>query len=160
MDYDFKALAAPFPEADIEWRIQQSGKKTNGEIWAQVLPYISARAVQDRLDDVIGPMNWQNKFDFIGNDILCAYGIRGENGEWVWKWNGAKKTDIEEFKGGLSSAEKRTAVELGIGRYLYNLENTYATITDKGKNRAKLKDGTLFRWDPPKLPTWALPASR
>ncbi|EFL6856235.1 recombinase, partial [Escherichia coli] len=61
-----------------------------------------------------------------------------------------------------SGAMKRAAVQWGIGRYLYNLEEGFAqTSLDKkqGWHRAKLKDGTGFYWLPPSLPGWAIPAS-
>lgn len=57
---------------------------------------------------------------------------------------------------------KRAAVQWGIGRYLYNLEEGFAqTSLDKkqGWHRAKLKDGTGFYWSPPSLPGWAMPTS-
>ncbi|ECQ3618093.1 recombinase, partial [Salmonella enterica] len=63
---------------------------------------------------------------------------------------------------GRSGAMKRAAVQWGIGRYLYNLEEGFAqTSLDKkqGWHRAKLKDGTGFYWLPPSLPNWAMPAS-
>ena len=47
-------LRIPFPEEDIEWRIQQSGL-SNGMPWALVLAYVTNRAIMDRLDDVVGP---------------------------------------------------------------------------------------------------------
>jgi hypothetical protein len=54
---------------------------------------------------------------------------------------------------------KRAAVQWGIGRYLYDLEEGWAVICEKDKeaNHAKTKDGLEFHWKPPPLPTWALP---
>jgi hypothetical protein len=83
--------------------------------------------------------------------------------EWVTKEDGAEQTDLESFKGGLSSAIKRAAVVWGIGRYLYDLEEGYAEIVEKGTKGAhygKLPDktgGDQFHWFPPRLPSWALP---
>jgi hypothetical protein len=75
----------------------------------------------------------------------------------VTKWDGAENTDIEAVKGGLSGAMKRAAVQWGIGRYLYDLDEGWANIHDRGRHSAKDKNNKWFKWDPPELPPWALP---
>jgi hypothetical protein len=157
-------LKRPFPPEDIEWRIQRSGMK-EGKPWAMVLAYVTNRAIQDRLDIVIGPENWRNIYKpGPAGGVLCGIAIRLEGRGWITKWDGAENTDIESIKGGLSGAMKRAAVQWGIGRYLYNLEAGFANFHDNGKHRDYIKvsrnsnDGAWFRWDPPPLPEWALPA--
>lgn len=153
---DFAALAAPFHPDDLEWRVQTSGEK-NGRPWALVLTYITNRAIQDRLDAVVGPENWRNTFaPGPTGGVMCGISIKIGD-EWVTKWDGAENTDVEAVKGGLSGAMKRAAVQWGIGRYLYRLDESFAQISDAGRFRGKTKDGTTFRWDPPALPQWALP---
>jgi hypothetical protein len=88
---------------------------------------------------------------------MCGLSIRVGD-EWVTKWDGAENTDVEGVKGGLSGAMKRAAVQWGIGRYLYALEETFAVISERGRFRGRTKDQKLFRWDPPELPDWAVPA--
>ena len=158
---DLQKLRDPFAAGDIEWRVQRSGKKGD-KLWAMVLAYVTNRAIMDRLDAVCGPESWANEFTVgPGGGILCGIAIRVQ-GEWVKKWDGADNTDVEAVKGGLSSAMKRTAVQWGIGRYLYNLEAGWANIHKDGKHRdrVKLDSGSYepFKWDPPPLPSWALPA--
>lgn len=158
---DWNKLKEPFPEKDIEWRIMRSGKNAKG-IWAMCLAYITNRAIMDRLDDIVGPENWRNEFIPAPNGgVLCGisifYANRGEYGVWITKWDGAENTDIEAIKGGLSGAMKRAAVQWGMGRYLYNLEEGFATITDSGRFRATTKEKEAFKWNPPALPEWALP---
>lgn len=152
---DLKLLADPFPESDVEWRVQSSGVKGDA-VWARVLAYITNRAIMERLDDVCGPENWRNEYKH-GPDgaVLCGISIKVA-GEWVTKWDGAENTDIEAVKGGLSNAMKRAGVQWGIGRYLYQLEEGFANCSG-GPHFAKTKDGTTFRWTPPALPLWALP---
>jgi hypothetical protein len=48
-------------------------------------------------------------------------------------------------------------VQWGIGRYLYALDESFATVHENGRFRGKTKQGSDFRWDPPALPAWALP---
>lgn len=161
---NLEALKAPFPEEDIEWRIAQAGKKGNGQIWARCLAYVQARAIMNRLDEVCGPQNWKSTYRFIvgaqgiAAGVICELSIK-IGGEWITKEDGAEQTDIESFKGGISSALKRAAVSWGIGRYLYNLEEGFARVVTNGREGkyAKLKDGTEYYWAPPALPSWALP---
>lgn len=152
---DFKALHDPFPAEDIEWRVQSCGEK-NKKPWAIVLAYVTSRAIQERLDEICKPENWQLEIKQIDGGYMAGIGIK-HDGEWVWKWDGAQKTDIEPLKGGISGAVKRAAVHWGIGRYLYALKATFADVTDRGDYKGKTKEGTHFKWNPPKLPVWALP---
>ncbi|PAE14614.1 hypothetical protein CHH91_18475, partial [Virgibacillus sp. 7505] len=53
------------------------------------------------------------------------------------------------------------AVQFGIGRYLYNLEESWVDIKkEKGRyyhRSGKGNDEIKGYWDPPQLPAWALP---
>lgn len=166
MAIDFKALQAPFPPEDIEWREQRNGVK-DGRPWAFVLAYITNRAIQNRLDEVVGPLNWKNEFhQGPGGGVVCGISIK-DGDQWVTKYDGADNTDIESVKGGLSDAMKRAAVQWGIGRYLYRLEANFAKVSEQGSHRGVAyasdadrkarKNPVYFRWDPPELPAWALP---
>jgi len=160
-----KELAKPFPYADVEFRLQSAGiKKGDGKPWGMVLCYITARAVQERLDDVFGLTGWSSKMIPVNfpneQGFLCEIDAT-INGETISRSDGAPFTAIESFKGGISDAFKRTAVQLGIGRYLYNLKDMWALFHDKGIYSAKIKmdDGKYkyFKWYPPKLPAFAIP---
>jgi hypothetical protein len=156
-EIDYKALQAQFPAGEIEWRLQQAGEK-NGRIWGICVPYVTNRAIQSRLDEVVGPEGWKNEFrPGPGGGVMCGISVRVGD-EWVTKWDGAENTDIEGVKGGLSGAMKRAAVQWGIGRYLYGLDESFATVHDQGRFRGKTREGKPFRWDPPPLPAWALPS--
>ena len=142
---NLNALQAPFASSDIEWRIGQAGE-TNSKVWATALAYLTSRAVMDRLDAVCGPENWKNEYrPGPAGGILCGISIRCGDG-WITKWDGAENTQVEAVKGGLSDALKRTAVQWGIGRYLYNLPMAFATIAPDSERKAnkgsyKLKTG-------------------
>ena len=156
---DLSKLKDCFEPNDIEWRLQQCGKTKEGKIWGMALAYVTNRAIMNRLDEVCGPENWKNEFKAAPDGgILCGISIKVGD-EWVTKWDGAENTDIEAVKGGLSGAMKRAAVQWGIGRYLYNLEESWINENEKGVYRGKTKDGTTFRWNAPTLPDWALPKS-
>lgn len=161
-------LAEPFAPNDIEWRIGQAGVGNKG-VWAKVLAYVTNRAIMQRLDDVCGPENWRNEYRYEANGaVLCGISIftrvPDREPQWVTKWDGAENTDIEAVKGGLSNAMKRCGVQWGIGRYLYDLEEGWATVGENEQNYAPGKADSNgkkgyppFRWSPPKLPAWAQP---
>jgi hypothetical protein len=157
-------LQAPFEPEEIEWRIGRSGSGNKG-IWATALAYIQNRAIMNRLDTIFGPYGWKNEFREwkSGKGQLCIISVKSHDGEWVSKQDGADDTQIEGTKGGLSDSMKRAAVQWGIGRYLYNLEETWVVTQEKkpqnlsGWNYATTKDKKSFYWQNPKLPAWALP---
>lgn len=128
------ALEYPFTASEIEWRVLRATKdKTKG----QVAAFVDSRAIQKRLDDVLGRENWQNRLCTVpGKDNgstthICEIRIfYADRGEWITKSDGAGCTDIEPIKGGLSNAFKRAASMWGIGRYLYNLTGIWIPIKD------------------------------
>jgi hypothetical protein len=160
---DLGRLTEPFPAADIEWRVGRSGIASSGKPWAFVLAYVTARAVQQRLDEVCGPENWRPEYVFHqgpGGGVVCKLWIRVD-GEWIAKEDGAEQTDIEAFKGGISGALKRAASVWGLGRYLYGLEESFARFVEDGTQGAykvKVENKWLY-WLPPELPSWALPSN-
>lgn len=135
-------LKVPFPVNKIHWRV---GATTGDKSKGIALAYIDARDVMGRLDEVCGPENWQCEYPFEG---CCRIGIKID-GEWVWKSNGAGKTDFEGEKGQYSDAFKRAAVLWGVGQYLYDLPNEWVPIKQQG--RSYVINGV------PKLPDWATP---
>jgi len=136
----FDKLARPFPVNAIHWRIGSTNvkkiRRETGDPNARPtkgipLAYIDARDVYNRLTDVMGAFNWQCRYPFEG---CCEIGIKDPNtGEWIWKSNGAGKTDIEGEKGQYSDSFKRAAVPWGIGIYLYDLPNEWVNLDQYGK---------------------------
>lgn len=130
-------LARPFAPEDLEWRIQVTSRdKTSG----LAIPYVTNRAIQDRLDEVVGPENWYNDYKpWHGNgkkdSQLCGISIYIEGKGFVTKWDGAEDTDIEPVKGGLSDSMKRAAVQWGVGRVLYKMTKPlWVRIEQKGNS--------------------------
>ena len=142
-------LSAPFPAADVEWRIQHAAQDKKRGL---AVPYLQSRAIQSRLDAVVGPYNWKAEYKPWHNvggagSQLCGIAVYcEERGEWVQKWDGAENTDIEPVKGGISDSFKRAAVLWGIGRYLYGLAATWVDVEQRGKNYAII-DKELRRLD-------------
>lgn len=131
-----EALAAPFADADIEWRLQWTDEQNSGGL---AVPYLTNRAIQNRLDAVVGIDGWKNDYVPWHSDGKKASQICGisiyfpQRGEWVQKFDGAENTDIEAIKGGLSDSMKRAAVQWGLGRYLYSTDSVYVSTEKRGK---------------------------
>lgn len=138
-------LQAPFKAEEIEWRVGSTNKDKSKGL---ALAYVTNRAMQNRLDDVFGVFGWQNEFkEWRGNSQICGISIWDEDkAKWITKWDGADDSQTEAVKGGLSDSMKRAAYQWGIGRYLYNLPQTWVA----------LKDGKYIITEPT-LPAWALP---
>lgn len=175
IDTQLKRLQEPFPAGDIEWRVMRASP------WGQnirciVFPYVTARAIHERLDEVVGPANWCNTQQAVntvahtkdGKPVLSVQvGISIRIGtEWVTKYNVSEATDVEPAKGAFSGAEKRSGAEWGIGRYLWFLGEMDAdTVKVEPPKGTGWTFGQLsekygrdkYWWKPPQLPAWALP---
>ena len=168
-------LSEKFREEDIEWRVQQAGAG-NSKPWALIIPYITSRAIQQRLDDVCGLGNWKNEFKAspCGKGYLCGISIKIDN-EWVTRWDGAElggNGGIDPVKTTISNSMKRTGVQWSIGRYLYQFDTVFADCEycdsrfkaqegwtyqySKGKSG---KEDIKFQWKAKPLPKWAKPTT-
>lgn len=131
-------LKKPFDPKRISWRVgSMNADKTKG----MALAYLDSRDVQDRLDEVCGPENWQCRYQLLGKTTVCEIGIllpqpagEGKIHDWVWKADGAGESDIEAEKGAMSDSFKRSAVKWGVGRYLYDLDSPWVEIEPAGRS--------------------------
>lgn len=143
------ALARPFDPGDLVWKsVATSPDRTA----ARVVPYVTNRAIMDRLDLVCGPGGWRNEYlPGPSGGLLCGLSIRvvHEDGtsEWITKWDGAENTDVQPVKGGLSASMRRSAVQWGIGRYLYRIPPVLARIDERGRlvERPRLPDAVASK---------------
>jgi hypothetical protein len=105
-------LREPTPASEVKKRKGPGGIE---------LSYIDARYVFDTLDDVVGPADWQTKFERDPKGALrCGLGINVEDNGWVWKFDTGTESTMEAQKGEHSDSIKRAAVQWGIGRDLYD----------------------------------------
>lgn len=134
-------LSLPFDPKRVSWRVGSTdGEKKHG----LALAYIDARDVMQRLDDVLGPENWQDRYEVHGGKTICYLSLRvsrnDDNNGWVTKADAAGDTVVEAEKGAVSDAFKRAAVKWGIGRYLYDLDSPWVEIEARGKSFSIKKD--------------------
>lgn len=148
-----KQLSENFSEKDLEWRVSRV-VETGEKVKAIVVPFIDARAIQDRLDEVLGIGGWYVSYEKspIGEGMICKLSLK-IGGEWITKEDGADISDTTDspVKAVCSNALKRAAVQWGIGRYLYNLGTCWGNISEHGRYYGKDQSGNGFRWDPPNL---------
>jgi hypothetical protein len=115
-----KALAAPFDPALVRFKpAVVSGNR------ALALAYVDARAIQDRLDEVLGVTGWQDDYQILADgSVVCRLRLR-LGGEWITKVDVGGPSEQpdggDRLKAAFSDALKRAAVKFGIGRYLYRL---------------------------------------
>jgi hypothetical protein len=115
---------------------------TQDKARGMVVAYLDARAVQKRLDEIVGAFNWKNVYSlWQDNSQICGISIfNEERNDWITKFDGAPNSDIEPIKGGLSDSFKRAASAWGIGRYLYEVPSIWVEVEPKGKSYAIKQD--------------------
>lgn len=131
-------LAKPFAAEDLEWRLQKTFE-AQGRMTGIAVPYVTNRAIQNRLDSVVGPENWYNQYQpwhAAGKKEaqICGISIHFEGRGFITKWDGAEDSDVEPIKGGLSDSMKRAAVQWGIGRVLYNMDTVFVDVEKRGSS--------------------------
>jgi hypothetical protein len=109
----FAALAAPFDPSEVKVR-SAAGRQ---------LHYITARTVMNRLDNVLGPENWWDRYVPGENSVLCEITIRLPDGSTLTKSDAGGYAGMadsgDDDKSGFSDGFKRAAVKFGVARYLY-----------------------------------------
>ena len=132
------ALREPFSPRDVDFRVQGRANEQTGK--AAVVAYIDARAVQDRLDTVVGAGNWSFDWQPVVVDkgeVMVAKGTLTIFG--VAKSDAGSASNFEQSLGAVSHCFKRTAVQWGIGRYLYSVPSAWVSIEKGGR----ISDATL-----------------
>jgi hypothetical protein len=124
-------LQAPFDPKDVDFRVQGKVNESNR---GQVVAYIDARVVQDRLDTVVGAGAWS--FDWTplvieNGEVMIAKGTLTIHG--VSKSDIGTASNFEQSMGTVSHSFKRAAVHWGIGRYLYSLPTAWVNVERGGR---------------------------
>lgn len=140
-------LSEPFDPREVKW-LPKSVKGNR----CMAIAYVSARAIMERLDSVFGYDGWQDEYDLLPDgSVRCRLMVKAQDGGWVVKSDVGSPSEQpdagDRSKAAVSDSLKRTAVKLGIGRYLYSLPNAWVDY-DPAKRMIT---------NPPQLPSWALP---
>lgn len=100
-----------------EIQVRPTNTKFKGS--ALLLLYKDARADMNILDETVGPMNWCKRYYEVKGNLYCSVGIKGEDGEWVYKDDCGIESNTDAEKGEASDAFKRACFNWGLGRELY-----------------------------------------
>lgn len=165
-------LSEPFDPSVIKWKPQTVDYKGKT---AMATAHADPRAYIDRLNDVVGPGNWEQKLSFSstpytkvirgkkaygdqpatqdrevsGTKVICACELT-IHGVTHTSSGDSDSSDENASTSAEAQAFKRAAVSFGLGRYLYNLPaKQYPYDTDKKRFIQE-----------PILPDWALPPVR
>ena len=158
LDALFTQLAEPFDPSEIKWRVTH---KTQDGSRGAVIAYADPRAYTDRLNQLFTPSGWTRNYDVTAVSavsrqkrdkiiqtgkvlVTCTLTIArlgthaGSGEQWADEQNAMTAAEAQAFK--------RAASCFGLGRYLYNLPETWVPLDGQGKP-IRL----------PALPNWALP---
>ncbi len=139
-------LLAPFESNQVKFKpAVVTGNR------ALALPYVDARVIQDRLDEVLGVAGWQAEYECLPDgSVVCRLRLR-LGSEWITKMDvggpSEQPDEGDRRKAAFSDALKRAAVKFGVARYLYRLSPLW--VDWDAQKKKFLKD--------PQLPASALP---
>lgn len=123
-----EGLQKPFSVNELEWVVSSTWANGSKGI---ISPYMDARAVMKRLDEVFGINGWSVSYRVIENvGIICTLTVEIGDKKVV-KEDGSGFPPTEPFKGGISGALKRAASCLSIGRYLYDIPTVFVDLDNK-----------------------------
>jgi hypothetical protein len=110
-----------------KWRVQSFNKN---KPQATCVAYIDARDVMDRLDEVC-TYGWHRNHEELKGRIYAGVGIILPSGKIMWRWDCGTESNTEAEKGESSDSFKRAAVNVGVGRFLYDLDIKYLNANEK-----------------------------
>lgn len=158
LDALFTQLAEPFDPSEIKWRVTHTNRDGNR---GAVIAFADPRAYTDRLNQLFTPGGWTRNYDVTTVSavtrqkrdkiiqtgkvlVTCTLTIArlgthsGTGEQFADEPNAMTAAEAQAFK--------RASSCFGLGRYLYNLPETWVALDDHGK---PIKPTTL--------PAWALP---
>lgn len=127
-----RKLGEYFPPDVLHWKPQAvSGSR------ALAVVYLSAREVMDRLDEVVGPLRWQDTYSVLPSGaVQCRLTITVAGVTVTREDVGGQSEQPDEddrLKAAFSDALKRAAVKFGIGRYLYSFPKVWCDYDPQKK---------------------------
>lgn len=154
----FTQLAEPFDPSQIKWRVTHT---THDSSRGAVIAFADPRAYTDRLNQLFTPSGWTRNYDVTTVSavsrqkrdkiiqtgkvlVTCTLTIArlgthsGSGEQWADEQNAMTAAEAQAFK--------RASSCFGLGRYLYDLQETWVPLDGQGKPTRL-----------PALPDWALP---
>lgn len=140
---DINKLREPLAIDQLDFRVQS----VNAGYYATLLAYKNARVDQQRLDSVVGPLNWKRRH--VNENKNCIVSIWCEKkGEWVSKEDTGTESFADAEKGLASDSFKRACFNWGIGRELYSYPRIQVKLRDDEKAQKNGKPSCNWKFDP------------
>ncbi len=150
---DLSKLNTPLPIESVDFRVQSINKGG----YATILAYKDARVDMNRLDEVVGCMNWKREHIIIDGSMYCRVSIRNSaTGEWIPKEDVGTESMADKEKGLASDSFKRACFNWGIGRELYDYPRIQIKLL---KNEFEDKGGKIYPTYEFDLKSWIWNAS-
>lgn len=133
-----RQLKTPFEPAIIRFRLQGPPRQREGKLMVQVIAYVPAYAVQDRLDQAVGADNWSfhpTPLAFVKGKVSTVKGGMSLFGR-ATKEEFGENIRLEPDETPVSEALRRCAGLWGIGRYLAQLEMWVEVVSQDPKSWA------------------------
>jgi hypothetical protein len=140
-------LQVPFDASLVKWRSNET-KTIQCQLHGLSLPYADPRAYKDRLNSLVSPIGWRDKYAITTTatkilvtceltvDHLGCHSATGE--EWSRNENAATAAEAQAFK--------RSCSGFGLGRYFYHFDGLWLALDSQKRPKAN-----------PSLPEWATP---
>lgn len=161
----WQRLAEPFDDSEVKCR--PGAMSVNGsQPVALAFRYVDARHVAQRLDDVLGPENWDFDWELVGSgpavkgSLTLVTMTHDERPRHVSKADCGypnSDNDAEPIKSAVSDALRRCASMIGVARYLYEGTPKWepCVLHTSGRMEGKFKDWVTtppIRSAPPAAP--------
>jgi hypothetical protein len=145
---NLKELNKPLDIKDVDFRIQS----INNGGYATILAYKDARVDMNRLDAVVGCLNWKREHIVIDGSMYCRVSILNkETGEWIYKEDVGTESMADKEKGLASDSFKRACFNWGIGRELYDYPKISISLN---KDEYEAKNGKNYATWKLDIKTW------
>jgi len=140
-------LQVPFAVSLVKWRSNET-KTVDRQLHGLCLPYADPRAYKDRLNSLVSPIGWRDKYAITTTstkilvtceltvDHLGCHSATGE--EWSRNENAATAAEAQAFK--------RSCAGFGLGRYFYHFDGLWLALDSQKRPKVN-----------PQLPEWATP---
>jgi len=119
-------LRDPLTIDQIDFRVQSINKGK----YVTILAYKDARVDMERLDNVVGALNWTRRHTRENHNCIVSI-FDSETNQWVSKEDTGTESNTEAAKGLASDSFKRACFNWGIGRELYDYPLIQFELTDK-----------------------------
>lgn len=143
---NLEKLREPLPIDQIDFRLQSINKGG----YATILAYKDARVDMQRLDDVVGPLNWRREHCRENHNCIVSI-YDPEKQEWVSKEDTGTESNTEQQKGLASDSFKRACFNWGIGRELYDYPLIQVKLRDDEWENAQPRPKATYKL---KLKEW------